>query len=190
LISIHRVFSGSTGSNWRSSTRRGPSGRRRNPPPTCPKLLPRPGQSTLGARVRRSSRSVWSGFRPDMSEGAWRPPRAWPVIQPAIAKTVPRARARSRFKAGIRTRSGEGAARSTPNAPPVHAGGFFFARAGTLLGHLQWMPPGDGGGRDRARHHQIRRSLLPRSRSGFTTPTKMSCGGQKLIVAIGTSIHG
>jgi hypothetical protein len=69
------VFSGSTGSNWRSSMRREPSGRRRNRPPTCPKLLPRPSQLTLGARVRRSSRSVWSGFRPDMSEGAWRSPR-------------------------------------------------------------------------------------------------------------------
>jgi hypothetical protein len=26
---------------------------------------------TLGARLRRSDQSVWSGFRPDMSEGAW-----------------------------------------------------------------------------------------------------------------------
>src|ERR1700687_2291466 len=65
--------------------RRGPSGRRRNPPPTCPKLLLRPGQLTLGAYVRRSSRSVWSGFRPDMSEGAWRPPRGWP-FNPLLPK--------------------------------------------------------------------------------------------------------
>jgi hypothetical protein len=62
-----RVLSGPTGSNWRPRMRRGPRGRRRNPPPTWPKSLPRLGQLILGARLRRSSRSVWSGFRPDVS---------------------------------------------------------------------------------------------------------------------------
>jgi hypothetical protein len=110
------VFSGSTGSNWRSSMRRGPSGRRRNPPPTCLKLLPRLGQLTLGARVRRSSRSVWSGFRPDMSEGAWRPPCGWP-FNPLLPKQfLVHARDHALQSGCIWTRRGEGAG---------HAGGSF-----------------------------------------------------------------
>jgi hypothetical protein len=40
----------------------------------CPKLL-RPDRLTRGARVHRSGRGVQSGFRPDMCEGAWQPPR-------------------------------------------------------------------------------------------------------------------
>ena len=69
-----RVLSGPTGSNWRPSIRRGPRWRRRNPPPTWPKSLPRLGQLILGARLRRLSRSVWSGFRPDVSEIAFAAP--------------------------------------------------------------------------------------------------------------------
>ena len=45
-------------------------GHRRSPLTTGQRLLRRPGQLTRGGRVRRSNRSVWSGFRPDMSEGA------------------------------------------------------------------------------------------------------------------------
>jgi hypothetical protein len=33
--------------------------------------LRRPSQLTKGGRLRQSNRSVWSGFRPDVSEGAW-----------------------------------------------------------------------------------------------------------------------
>ena len=49
-------------------------GHRRSPPLGCPKLLWRPGQLTRSDGVRQSNRSVWSGFRPDMSEGAWQRP--------------------------------------------------------------------------------------------------------------------
>jgi hypothetical protein len=77
---------GFTGSNWRSSMRRGPAGRRRNPPPTGPRLSPRPDQLTVGAYVRRSSRSVWSGIRPGMSQGAWRPPVVGPSFNPLLPK--------------------------------------------------------------------------------------------------------
>jgi hypothetical protein len=49
-------------------------GHRRSSPLGCPKLLWRPSQLTRGDGVRQSNRSVWSGFRPDMSEGAWQ----WP----------------------------------------------------------------------------------------------------------------
>jgi len=45
-------------------------GHRRSPPLGGPKLLQRPGQLTRGDGVRQSSRSAWSGFRRDMSEGA------------------------------------------------------------------------------------------------------------------------
>jgi hypothetical protein len=65
-------------------------GHRRSPPLGCPKLLRRPGQLTRGDGVRRSNRSVWSGIRPDMSEGAWQHSSCViAVIQSAIAKTVP-----------------------------------------------------------------------------------------------------
>jgi hypothetical protein len=46
-------------------------GHRRSPPLGCPKLLQRPGQLTRGGCLRQSNRSVWSGFRPDVCEGAW-----------------------------------------------------------------------------------------------------------------------
>jgi hypothetical protein len=36
--------------------------------------LRRPGQLTKGDRLRQSNRSVWSAFRPDVSEGAWQRP--------------------------------------------------------------------------------------------------------------------
>jgi hypothetical protein len=49
--------------------------RRRSPSTRCPKLLRQPGRLTMGARVHRSGRGVGSGFRPDMFEGAWQPPR-------------------------------------------------------------------------------------------------------------------
>jgi hypothetical protein len=50
-----------------------PQRRRRSPSIRCQKLLRRPGQLTSGGR--RSNRSGGSGFRPDMCEGAWQPPR-------------------------------------------------------------------------------------------------------------------
>jgi hypothetical protein len=58
----------------------------------CTKLLRRSGQLTTGRRPRRSNLSVWSGFRPDMSERAWqRPSRArWAFIQSGCWQTVPR----------------------------------------------------------------------------------------------------
>jgi hypothetical protein len=87
-----RVLSGPTGSNWRPRMRRGPRGRRRNPPPTWPKSLPRLGQLILGARRRRLGRSVWSGFRPDVSETALAdPPCVFAGHQSGVAKTVPAA---------------------------------------------------------------------------------------------------
>ena len=46
-------------------------GHRRSPPLGGPKLLQRPGQLTRGGCLRQSNRSVWSGFRPDVCEGAW-----------------------------------------------------------------------------------------------------------------------
>lgn len=49
-------------------------GHRRSPKLECPKLLQRPSQLTRGDCVRQSNRNVWSGFRPDMSEGAWQRP--------------------------------------------------------------------------------------------------------------------
>jgi len=49
-------------------------GHRQSPPLGCPKLLWRPGQLTRSDGVRQSNRSVWSGFRPDMSGGAWQRP--------------------------------------------------------------------------------------------------------------------
>jgi hypothetical protein len=66
---------------------------RRSPPVRCKKPLRRLGQWTKGGRPRRSNRSVWSGFRPDMSEGAWQQPSSCAfgdVIQSATAKKVPR----------------------------------------------------------------------------------------------------
>jgi hypothetical protein len=94
-----RVLSGPTGSNWRPRTRRGPRGRRRNSPPTRPKLLRRLGRLTLGARLRRSSRSVWSGFRPDVSEIALAalPLACSPVINPLLPKQFPRRKSVQRF---------------------------------------------------------------------------------------------
>jgi hypothetical protein len=85
LRETHRGH-GFNDSSWRSSMRRGRSRRRRNPPPACPRLLPRPDQLILGASVRRSSRSVWSGFRPDMSQGAWWPP----VVGPSFNRLLPK----------------------------------------------------------------------------------------------------
>src|SRR6266851_1937280 len=46
-------------------------GHRRSPPLGGPKLLRRPGQLTRGGCLRQSNRSVESGFRPDVCEGAW-----------------------------------------------------------------------------------------------------------------------
>ena len=49
----------------------GPRGHRRSPARECRKPLWRPSQPTRGGRIRRLNRSVWSGFRRDMSGGAW-----------------------------------------------------------------------------------------------------------------------
>jgi hypothetical protein len=65
------VFSGSTGSNWQSSMRRGPSGRRRDPPPTCLKLLPTLGSIDLRCSPPKIKSKCLGRLSPDMSEGAW-----------------------------------------------------------------------------------------------------------------------
>ena len=70
-------FSEPTGSIGRAPVRRGLRPHKRNSRSTCLQLLPRPGQLTLRARLHRSNRSVWSGFRPDRSECAWQ--RSWCV---------------------------------------------------------------------------------------------------------------
>jgi hypothetical protein len=61
-------------------------GHRRSRPRACLKLLWRPGQLTKSDGVRHSNRSVWSGFRPDMSEGAWQVPLLVSVGTPLVAE--------------------------------------------------------------------------------------------------------
>ena len=62
--------------------------RRQSPPLGCKKLLRRPGQLTSGGR--QLSRSVGSGFRPGVCEGAWQPSCVLgPSFNPQLPKQFP-----------------------------------------------------------------------------------------------------
>jgi hypothetical protein len=72
-----RCLNEPSGSSGRTSALRERRGRKRNSRATSLRLLNRPSQSTLPGHLHKPNRSVWSGFRPDMSGCAWRRSLVW-----------------------------------------------------------------------------------------------------------------